>query len=45
MKTALELKKELDLETMMKVMQQAQTKRKKAKAYKWSDYFPATKGV
>lgn len=45
MKTALELKRELDLETMLRIMQKAQAKRKKAKVYKWSDYFPATKGV
>lgn len=45
MKTVLELKRDLDYETMMKIAIKAQKKRNKAKVYKWSDYFPATKGV
>lgn len=45
MKTVAETLRDIDLETMMKIAIEAQKKRKEAKKYKWSDYFPATKGV
>lgn len=51
MKTVAETLRDIDLETMMNIAIDAQKKRKeaqakrKAKVYKWSDYFPATKGV